>query len=81
MSKTDDFLHEYSFPLAIIFTMLFFCALLIFFMYQDGAGKAQYLKEKKGVTMPWYRAISLPDSVFIDANINTKMDLKTNDAK
>ncbi len=41
-------------------------------MYLEGSANSQWLREKKGIEMVWYKAAFLPDTVFIDANIKSE---------
>ena len=50
----------------------FLVALIPLFIIGDGVAKADYLRQEKGIDMPWYKATFIPESVFIDANIRTE---------
>ena len=54
------------------FVITIILALLIViapFMYLEGTTRSQYLKERKGIEVVWYRAICLPDTVFVDVKV------------
>ena len=54
------------FAVAIILTLV---AVMTPFMYLEGTTRSQYLKERKNMEVVWYRAICLPDTVFIDVKV------------
>lgn len=56
----------------IILLTFFLFSLAFGLSYLDGTTKAEFLREHRQIELPWYRAMMLPDMVFMEATITNK---------
>jgi len=66
-----DFLEFLAVCFAFVLGVIVFVVVLASpFAYIEGTAKSEYLLQQKGVDIPWYKAVFLPDTVYLDAKVS-----------